>query len=165
MDALDCIRRRRSVREYSEQKIGREILEQIVDAGRLAPTANNIQPWEFVVVTKKGMLEKFGSITNYGGFIKGAAACILVFCKDTKYYLEDGCAATENVLLAAESFGIGACWVAGDKKSYVDEVRALAGAPEGHKLVAIISLGYPKAGAPAKTKRPLVEILHWEKFG
>lgn len=164
MDALDCIRGRRSVREYSGKKIGKEILERIVDAGRLAPTANNVQPWEFVVVTERDMLGELGSVANYGGFIRDAAACILVFCKDTKYYLEDGCAATENMLLAAESFGIGACWVAGDKKSYVETVRVLAGIPQGYKLVSMISLGYPKAGAPEKPKRKLGEVLHWEKF-
>ncbi len=105
-----------------------------------------------------------GSIANYGGFIRDAAACILVLCKDMKCCLEGGCAATENILLAAQSFGIGACWVAGDKKSYTEEVRLLAGAPEGHKLVSIISLGYPNAYVPAKKKRSLKEALHWEKF-
>lgn len=164
MDALECIKTRRSVREYSGKSMEKNILERIVDAGRLAPTANNIQPWEFVVMTKKELLERLGAIANYGGFIRDAAACILIFCRDTKYCLEDGCAATENMLLAAQSLGIGACWVAGDKKAYAEEVRVIAGAPEGYRLVSMISLGYPKAEARARPKRRLEEVLHWERF-
>src|SRR5512135_3275956 len=118
METLECIARRLSVREYSPKAIPRDVLEKLVDAGRRAPSARAVEPWEFVVVTNKDMLLKLGQLATNGSFLKEAAACIAVFCLDTKYYLEDGCAATENILLAATDAGVGSCWVAGDKKPY-----------------------------------------------
>ena len=117
MDTFDAISRRASIRAYSKDPIKKEILEKLVDAGRRAPTALAVEPWEFVVVTDQDTLNKLGTIANTGAFIKDAACCIVIFSEDTKYYLEDGCAATENVLLAAADQGLGSCWVAGDKKT------------------------------------------------
>ena len=100
----------------------------------------NLQPWQFVVVTDKSMRAKIAHLTDYGKFIAGAPACIAVFCQDTKYYLEDGSAAVENILLAATALGLGSCWVAGDKKPYAEEVANLLGVPRKYKLIALISL-------------------------
>jgi nitroreductase len=111
-DTISSIKKRRSHRAYLAKPIEKEILEEIIDCARLAPSAVNIQPWEFLVVTDKTMLRKISDIATYGKFIKNAAACIIVLCKESDYYLEDGCAATENILVAAESLGIGSCWVA-----------------------------------------------------
>ena len=92
-----------------------------------------------------------------------APLCILVLCKDTKYYLEDGSAATQNILVAAKAHGLRACWVAGDKKEYADEICREIGAPKGYKLVSMIPIGHP-AEQPRKEKRPLHEVVHWGKF-
>ena len=89
--------------------------------------------------------------------------CVVVLCSDTQYYLEDGSAATENILLAARAHGLGACWVAGDKKPFASEICRLVGAPQNFKLVSLIPLGYP-AESPEMTKRPLSAVLHWEKY-
>jgi nitroreductase len=89
---------------------------------------------------------------------------VVVLCRESKYYLEDGSAATENILLAARAFGLGACWVAGDKKPYAETLRKMVGAPDGYKLVSLIPLGYPLE-IPSPVKRPLKQVLHWETFG
>jgi nitroreductase len=164
MQTFDAISKRASIREYDSKPIEKDILESIVDAGRRAPTARRVEPWEFVVVTDKGTLKKLGEIANTGRFIKDAACCIAVFSQDTKYYLEDCCAATENILLAAVDSGLGACWVAGDKKPYVEEVSRLLGASSGLKLVSLISLGWPKGEAKQVKSRKIEDVLHWEKF-
>jgi nitroreductase len=164
METYDAIKKRASVRQYKKEPIPRELLERLVDAGRRAPTARRVEPWEFVVVTKREMLDKLGTICSTGPFIKNAAACIVIFCKDTKYYLEDGCAATENVLLAAAGAGLGACWVAGDKKPYVEEVTKLLGAGPEMKLISLLSLGWPDKEIKQAKDRRLNEVLHWEKF-
>ena len=164
MEAFEAIGKRASVREYKADPIDKKLLQRLVDAGRRAPTARRVEPWEFVVVTDKGMLQKLGGICNSGSFIKDSAACIVIFCKDTKYYLEDGCAATENILLAAADAALGACWVAGDKKPYVEEVTKLFGAASGMKLISLLSLGWPKKEVRQDKNRPLEEVLHWEKF-
>ena len=164
METLEAIRQRRSVRQFRSDPVDRKLLEQLVDCGRLAPTARAEEPWEFVVVTSDDMRAAIGRTTDHGKFIAEAPACIAVFCRDTKYYLEDGCAATENILLAAADLGLGACWVAGDKKGYADQIRRMLEVPEGYKLVSLLAVGYPSDDRPPKDKRPLDEVLHWEKF-
>ncbi|MBN3038901.1 MAG: nitroreductase family protein [Candidatus Omnitrophica bacterium] len=164
MDFFEVIKKRASVREYSDRPIEKERIEKIVDAARLAPTARGEEPWEFVVVTDKNKIKELAAITDHGKFLAGATAGIAVFCKDTKYYLEDGSAATENILLAAASLGIVSCWIAGDKKPYAVDIAKALGVKEGLKLVSIVSLGYPRGEVKAHSKRPLEEVLHWEKF-
>jgi nitroreductase len=163
MDTIEALKTRRCIRMYTEQKVPREILEDIIDCGRLAATARNEQPWEFVVVTDPERRRGIAQKTDYGKFIARASACVLVLCKDTKYYLEDGSTASQNMLVAARAHGVGACWVAGDKKEYADEIRKFIGAPQGYKLVSMIAIGYP-AEEPQKPKRPLQEVIHWERF-
>jgi nitroreductase len=166
MDLIELIKKRRSVREFLDKPISRDSLEKIVDAARFAATARNVQPWEFVVVTEKVALKKIAEISEHGKFISGAAASILVFSQDTKYFLEDCSAATQNAMLAAASLGIGSCWVAGDKKAYAGEFNLLFGVPIGYKLVSIIALGYPVTDKVFRVsdKRGLPEVLHWERF-
>ncbi len=166
MDLVELLKKRRSVREFTDKPIPKEVLEKIVDAGRFAPTARNVQPWEFVAVTNKETLKKIAGITEHGKFIVSAGACILVFSQDTKYFLEDCSAATQNVMLAAEALGIASCWVAGDKKPYAGEFNLLLGVPADCKLVSIIALGYPLTDKVFRIveKRGLSEVLHWEKF-
>lgn len=164
METFDAISKRVSVREYQNKPISKELLEKLVDAARRAPTARAVEPWEFVVVTDREILKKLGEIASTGPFIKDAASCIAVFCQDTKYYLEDGCAATENILLAAADLGLGACWVAGDKKPYVAEISKVLSSPTSLKLVSLISLGWPKKEVKQLKSRKLKDVMHWEKF-
>jgi nitroreductase len=163
MDAIEVLKTRHSVRAYSEQPVPLGVIEDIVDCGRLAATANNVQPWEFVVVTSAATRRKMAESTDHGRFITGAPVCVVVLCQATKYYLEDGSAATQNILLAARAHGLGACWVAGDKKPYAADICKIVGAPDGLRLVSLIPMGYPQEH-PEKPKRLLADLLHWEKY-
>jgi nitroreductase len=163
MDAIEVLKTRRSVRAYTRGAVARKIIEDVVDCGRLAATAINLQPWEFVVVTGPELLRRIAETTDHGEFIADAPVCVVVLCKDTKYYLEDGSAATENILLAARAHGLGSCWVAGDKKAYARDICRLVGSPQGYRLISLIPIGYP-AESPEKPKRPLSDVLHWEKY-
>lgn len=165
MQTWEAIIERRSVREYLPKEVSKEILIKIVDAARLAATARNEQPWEFVVVTDKARKAQIAGISApNGAFIAEAGALIAVFCLDSKYYLEDGSAATENILVMAADLGLGACWVAGDKKPYCREISDLLGVPKEYKLVSLVSLGYPKNAPKAIPKRKVEEVLHWQAF-
>jgi nitroreductase len=165
MDALEALRGRRSIRSYENNPVKRELIETIVDAGRLAATGRGVEPWEFLVVTDSEMRNKLAEICDYGKFISQAPVCIVVLCKDTKYYLEDGSAATQNMLVTAHALGLGSCWVAGDKKHYADKIIRMLGVPPGFKLICLVSIGYPSTDQPPrKSKRPLEEVLHWERF-
>ena len=163
MDAIVALKTRRSVRVYERRPVPREIIEDVIDCARLAASANNAQPWEFVVVTEAGMLRRLADRADHGKFIAEAPVCIAVLCRDSKYYLEDGCAATQNVLLAAWARGLGSCWVAGDKKPYAGEICNMLGAPEGYRLICLVAAGYP-AESPQKSKRPVSDVLHWEAY-
>jgi nitroreductase len=163
MQPIELLKTRRSIRAYTPQAVPREIIEDIIDCGRLAPTARNEQPWEFVVVTDKAVRSGIAQAADYGRFIADAPVCVAVLSRQTKYYLEDGSAATLNILLAAHAHGLGACWVAGDKKPYAAKVVQMVGAPEDYRLISLVSIGYP-AEKPETGKRALREMLHWERF-
>ncbi|MDI6828309.1 MAG: nitroreductase family protein [Armatimonadota bacterium] len=163
MDAIECMKTRRSVRVYQDKPVPREIIEDIVDCGRLAATAINIQPWQFIVVQDPAMRKRIADTTDYGKFIAQAPVCIAVFCEDTKYYLEDGSAATQNILNAARAHELGSCWVAGDKKPYAQKIGEMLGMPPNYKLVSLVSIGYP-IETPNPGKKPLYEVLHWERY-
>ena len=165
MQTWEAIVKRRSVREYLSQEIPQETLIKLIDAARLAASARNEQPWEFVVVTDREKKARLARISApNGGFIAEAGAVIAVFCLNSKYYLEDGSAATENILIMAADSGLGSCWVAGDKKPYCEEILEFLGVPEKYKLVSLISMGYPKNSPKEISKRKVEEVLHWQGF-
>ncbi len=165
MDALEALRRRHSTRQFDPAPLGRAEIEHIVDAGRLAATARNVQPWSFVAVTDAAARGRIAAMAEYGKFIADAPVCVAVLCEDTTYYLEDGSAAVQNMLVAAEALGIASCWVAGDKKPYAAELVRLLGAPPSLRLVALVALGRARGTASRAPKKPLAEVLHWERFG
>lgn len=165
MDTYQTICSRSSVREYKKESIEKKILEVLVDAGRRAPSARAVEPWDFIVLTNKTVLSKISAMVAANApFLKDAASCIVIVCKDTKYYLEDGCAATENILLKAVEEGLGACWVAGDKKDYAHELLNMLNVPVDYKLVSLISLGWPSREKKQHKSRSLDNVIHWEKF-
>lgn len=161
--AIEVLKSRRSIRTYTQQPVDKCVIEDIVDCARLAPTAMNDQPWDFVVVTAKDALASLPVMLGHGEFLASAAFVVLVLTRETTYGIEDSCAATENLLIAAEAHGIGACWVAGNKQSYGPVVAKAFGAPADRQLVAIVSFGYP-AEKPQVEKRLLTDVLHWDRF-
>ncbi|MBE0465710.1 MAG: nitroreductase family protein [Candidatus Desulforudis sp.] len=166
MDAIQALKTRRSVRKYSRREVPSELVRDIVDCGRLAATALNLQPWEFVVVTDEAVRRKIAGVAEHGKFIAEAPVCIAVFCRaDKKYFLEDGSAATQNMLVAATAHGLGSCWVAGHKKDYAEAVQEYLGIPGTHTLVSLVAVGYAAGETAGPKKRSLEDVLHRERFG
>jgi len=167
MELFEAISNRRSVRKYKKDFIPKDMLEKIVDAGRWAATARNDCPWHFTVITDKERLKQLELLTEKptknAMFLKDAAAAVVVTSKNTKYYLEDGSAATQNILLAAHALGVGTCWIAGDKKDYCPDILAFVSAPPGEKLVSIVSCGIPDE-KPVKKKPDLDKVISWDRF-
>ena len=162
-EAIQVIKKRRSVRKFEPDPVPEEIVRDILDCARLAPTANNLQPWLFGAVTEPELKNQIADMTNHGKFIKDCAVCFAVFADSTmKYFLEDGCAATENILLACTAHGIGSCWVAGHKKDYMDSVRRLLNVPEPYTLIALIAAGYFKT-KPVSKKKSLNEVSFFNR--
>ncbi len=161
MDALTAIRKRRSVRRYTGQPIPRADLEAIIDAARLAATGFNKQPWEFVVVTEP---RRKAALSLGKDWVCDAAAVVAVVLDPAApFWLQDGCAAVQNMLVAATALGYGACWLEGATAPHEEQLKAALGVPEGLRLLTLVSIGVP-AESPTRTKRPLEDVLHWETF-
>ena len=163
MDAIECMKTRRSIRAFRDLAVPRAVVEDIVDCGRLAATAINIQPWLFVAVEESLLRKQIADIADYGKFIARAPVCIAVFCSNVKYFVEDGSAATQNILNAAHAHGLGSCWVAGHQKKYAARVREILGVPDTYLLVSLVPLGWPSE-EPRPEKKSLAEVLHWGRY-
>jgi nitroreductase len=161
MEALEAIRRRRSVRSYTGDPIPRENLEKIVDAARLAPSGHNRQPWEFIVVTDRSVIDKLKIAALW---MENAGAIIaVVMDTSSKFWLEDGSAAVENILIASTALGYGSCWLQGDTEPREEELKGLLGIPDDKKLLTLVPIGVPSEW-PTREKKPLSEVLHWERY-
>ena len=161
MDALEAIRRRRSVREYTGEPIPREDLEKIVDAGRLAATGNNRQPWDFVVVTDREMVERLKVAAQW--MEKAGAIIAVVMDPSSRWWLEDGAAAVENMLIASTALGYGSCWLEGCTLPHEEEFKELLVVPAEKRLLTLVPIGVPVEW-PTKEKKSLEEVLHWERY-
>lgn len=158
------IKCRHSVRKYKSDPIEENILKDILECARLAPTAMNEQPWLFGVITGKEILAQIADLTDHGKFITDAVACFAVFGeKKAKYYLEDCCAATENIIIALQAYGIGSCWVAGEKKDYAEAVRKALEVPDSYTLVSLVPAGYPEDISLQK-KKDIGKLSFFEKY-
>lgn len=163
MDAIEAIHKRRSVRRFKPDPVSRELLSRLVDAGRVAPSANNEQGWEFIVVTDERKRRIIAAATDVGRFIADAPACIAVLSRPGMFCMEDGTAATENILIAATALGLGSCWVHGGDRRCREGVLAACRAPGDCRVVSLIAVGYADE-SPSPGKRSLEEVLHWETF-
>jgi len=161
MDAMEAIRKRRSVRKFTGDIVPREDLEKIVDAGRLAATGSNRQPWEFIVVTDKELKDQ---LTTIGKWMRKAGAIIAVVVDPySRWWLEDGSAAIQNMLVASTALGYGSCWVEGDALPLEEEFKAILSIPKGKRLLALVPVGVP-AEWPTIEKRTLENVLHWQVY-
>jgi nitroreductase len=161
MEALEAIRKRRSVRKFTGEIISREDLEKIVDAGRLAASGSNRQPWEFIVVTDKEMINQ---LTVVGKWMEKAGAIIAVVLDPySRWWVEDGSAAIENMLIASTALGYGSCWVEGDSLPREEEFKTLLGVPKGKRLLSLVPVGVPEEW-PTIEKRSLESVLHWQVY-
>jgi len=161
MDALEAIRKRRSIRKYTGDPIPRQDLETIVDAGRLAATGSNQQPWDFIVVTDRQMINQLKVASDW--MDKAGAIIAVVMDPSSRWWLEDGAAAVENMLIACTALGYGACWLEGYTLPREEEFKALLGVPEDRRLLTLIPVGVP-AEAPTRQKKTLEQVIHWERY-
>ena len=162
MDAIEAIRKRRSVRDYTGDPIPREDLETIVDAGRMAATGYNAQPWDFIVVTNRGMINRLKVASPW--MEKAGAIIALVLDPLPRFWLEDGSAAVENMLIAATALGYGSCWLEGYTLPLETEFKTLLNVPDEKRLLTLVPIGVPVEW-PTQEKKPLQEVIHWERYG
>jgi nitroreductase len=165
LDTFTCIRTRREIRDYLDDKsVSDEDLLKILEAGRVAPSSKNSQPWQFVVIKDKETLTRIASLTPTGSHIAKASLAIAVLMDGAKLPEIDGTRAVQNMVLEAWDLGIGSCWVT---NFYEDAVKDILGAPQRMKMVTVIPFGYPKEPRTTRKKmrKALEEIVSYEKLG
>lgn len=169
---LDAIIQRQSVRSYDGGRpVPAETVRELLEAGFAAPSANNSRPWEVVVVTDEGLRDRLSQTHSWSYFVKEAPVVFAV-CGDPRkspdHWLEDCSALIENLLIAAQALGLGACWVAacgGEGNEREVHVRSALGIPDEIRPVALIPVGYPAEALKRRSPRLLTQALHYERWG
>jgi nitroreductase len=161
MEALEAIEKRRSIRKFTGDIVPRADLEKIVDAGRLAASGSNRQPWEFIVVTDREIIDQLTVVGKWMG--KAGAIIAVVLDPYSHWWREDGSAAIENMLIASTALGYGSCWVEGDALPREEEFKTILYIPKGKRLLALVPIGVPEEW-PTIEKRSLESVLHWQVY-
>ena len=170
MDVFEAIKARRSIREYLEREVEEEKLQRVLEAGRLAPSAKNIQEWRFIVVREKKTREKLAQAARSQTFVAQAPVCIVGCATITDYrmtcgqkaYPIDLAIAVDHMTLVAVEEGLGTCWIGA---FFEDQVKEILKIPEDIRVVTLLSLGYPSFQPPAKSRLPKGRIIYMEKWG
>lgn len=151
---MKAILNRRSIRKYTAQPVPDQLLIELLEAAMCAPSAGNEQPWQFVIIDRRAILNEIPKFHPYAGMLAEAPVAILV-CGDQErdlhrgYWVQDCSAATENILIAAQDKGLGAVWVGiYPREERVRALRELLALPAHIVPFALVSIGYPAEEKP-----------------
>jgi len=165
MDVLEAIRQRRSCRSYQDQPVPEEHLLAILEAGRLAPSAGNRQPWHFVVARDPAPRQALAQACNGQTWLASAGAIIAGVGKPAvsdKWHRVDVAIALENMVLAATALGYGTCWIGAFDQ---EQVRAVLGLPAELEVLALTPVGVPAEPSEPRPRMPLGEFASYERYG
>ncbi|GAA0126880.1 MULTISPECIES: nitroreductase family protein [Clostridium] len=166
---MDAILKRKSIRKYKDIKIEDEIIEELLRAAMQAPSAGNEQPWEFIVLRDKEIMRKITDIHPYSKMLLNADVAIVVCGDESKevfkgYWVQDCCAATENILLAVEDKGLGAVWLGVyPMEDRVNGLRRILNLPANVTPLSIIPIGYPNENKEAVNRFDETRI-HYDRW-
>ncbi len=169
METIEAIKTRRSVREFIDNDIDDKALEEIIDAGRWAPSGHNNQAWRFIIIRDRSTKEEIRRLTHYSTIIKNAPVLIAVFLDRNDMYdrtkdVQSVGASIQNMLLAIHSMGLGAVWL-GEILKKKDDVNLALGAPASYELMAVVALGHPVQKNRISERKDLSQLVFREKFG
>lgn len=172
MDVFEAVQVRRSIRAYEATPIPKDKLKKVLEAARLAPSAGNIQPWHFIVVTDLEKRKKLAK-APFARFLKEAPV-VIAGCGDQKaspkWFMVDVAIAMQSMVLTATSEGLGTCWVGSFDENQVREMLKI---PENYRVVALLALGYPRKKIDiqggllhmVRRRKRLEKIVSLEEFG
>ena len=168
---LSLLKSRRSIRRYWPDLVPDEMVEQLLEAGRWAPSASNRQPWDFIVVRDEAIRRQVAQHAAFY-FIRWAHAAeaplLIVLCGDARnpayrrYLHEDIGLAGAQIMLQAKSLGLGTCWLGGIDRKAIAGILKL---PEHLEIVGLLTVGFPAEDPPPTSRRPLAEIVHYDVYG
>jgi len=173
MEFFDLVKKRRSIRDYTGKPVPYSYLIKILDAARWAPSAGNTQEWKFIIVTDSKLKEKIAEYSYNQAWIQKAGVVIVV-CADLRaikarypnrgefYAICDGASATQNILLAAEDLGLGACWVGAFDE---EKIKIILNIPDHVKVVSIVPIGHKSSEPATPYKYGLMNLTYINKWG
>jgi len=170
MEVKEAIQARRSVRAYQDREVPEEKIKKVLEAAQLAPSANNRQPWKFIVVRDPQLREQLARAAANQSFVGEAPVIIVAVALQPEYimtcgvpsYPVDLAIAVDHMSLSAVDEGLGTCWIGA---FYQDEVKKILNIPEKYKVVTLLPLGFPADKPGSKFRKPLEEIVCYETFG
>lgn len=169
MDAMEAILTRRSIRRYTAEPVAEDVIKKLLEAAMYAPSAHNQQPWHFVVIQERKILDRIPEFHPYSTMLGSAPLAILIcgdstLFKSPHFWPQDCAAATQNILLAARALGLGAVWMGVyPKDTLVDGLRTLFGMPEQIIPFSLIAIGYPAEERP-RANRFNERRIHYNRW-
>jgi len=173
MNVFEAIKERRSIRSFKEQDVKEKDIEMLIEAAMWAPSAGNIQPWEFIIVRRHDLKEELAEAAFGQAFVEAAPIVIVVCANEnrsfqgysvrgkTLYCIQDTAAAIQNIHLTAHSLGLGTCWIGAFSE---EETAKILKVPNGVRPVAVVPVGYPAESPAPRNRRPISQIVHYETF-
>ncbi len=169
MDVNDAVLSRLTVREYKPDPVPDEVVLKLLEAGRLAPSSQNLQPWHFVVMREGDTIKRIGEIATQGPFIGDAPLAIAVATDDTPRAQLDAGRALQQMELVAWEEGMGTCFVGLRSAEQNNAVKELLGIPEHLVLLTVLPFGYRKSvnmgRMGRRNRKSLSEVAHDGRFG
>ena len=169
MNTIEAIMTRRSIRKYTAQPVSSETIRKLLEAAMSAPSAANEQPWQFIVINERHLLDQIPGFHLYAAMVKDVSAAVLV-CGDATldkhqgFWVQDCSAATQNLLLAAHDLGLGAVWLGiYPREERIHGMRKLLELPDHVIPLALIPIGYP-AQKPPREDRFREERVHYNRW-
>jgi nitroreductase len=169
MDVMEAIKKRSSIRAYKDKPVPEEILLNVLEAARLAPSGCNSQAWKFIVVRDDKLKQALGRATGGQPHVHTAPIIIAAVATEPESimpcgilaYPVDLAIAIDHMTLLAVDLGLGTCWIGAFSQ---DEVKNILGVPERLKIVSLITLGYPNETGRPKMRKTLEEIICYDKY-
>lgn len=173
-DLLDTMQNRVSVKKYTDEPIDREKIGKVLEAGRWAPSAGNMQSWEFIIVEDDTLKRKLSQYAYNQEHVREAPVCIVILGDMEKakskyeergeklYMIQETAASMQNMLLMAEELGLGAAWVGAFNE---DSVSELLDIPAELRPMAIITLGYPRERSNPPNKYRVTDVTYMNRYG
>ena len=165
MDLFETVERRRSIRKFRPKPIPDKDLKKILEAGRLAPSGGNRQPWSFIVVRKPETKKKLAAVANLQRFIADADTVLIALgdpAVSKSLYKQDPMIAIEHMVLASTALGYGTCWIGAFNEN---DVKEIAKVPENMTVIALLPIGIPDENPPPKPRRAFKEVFFKESYG
>ncbi len=152
-DLLNFLKERRSIRSFQNKTISDKEINMILEAGQWTPSASNRQPWQFLIIKNKKIIEDLSKIARYGKFIIEAPLIIAIVGKvnqNPNWYIQDTSLASMNMMLMAWALNIGTCWIGSLDR---EKAKEILGIKKDNFLLTILPLGYIKGSIPNSTNR------------